>query len=114
MELSLHKNKVPMYTTQLQAGLGLLDETKLLLSLYQPEMTVTELFDEALSSGLFPMVAARRLRNIIAECFSPRYMKSNAARYLKLLTSTLSTPNINQLFLPFRSFLFFHRFLELH
>jgi len=87
------------YTTQLQAGLGLLDETKLLLSLYKPEITVAELYEEALVSGLFPMVAARRLRNIIAECFSPRYMKTGSAQYLKLAVKELSAPAVNQLFL---------------
>ena len=69
------------YTTQLGAGLGLAEETKLLLTLYEPSMTVAELYENALSSGMFPMVTARRLRNIIAECFSPRYMKTSVAIY---------------------------------
>ena len=88
-----------LYTTQLGAGLGLVDETKLLLSLYKPDMTITDLYEKSLNSGLFPMVTARRLRNIIAECFSPRYMKTDAARCLKPLAETLSASSINQLFL---------------
>ena len=88
-----------LYTTQLGAGLGLVDETKLLLNLYEPGVTVAELYERALDSGLFPMVTARRLRNIIAECFSPRYIKTNAAGYLKPLVKKLSAPAINQLFL---------------
>ena len=87
------------YTTQLSAGLGLVSETRLLLILYQPKMTVAELHNKALSSGLFPTITARRLRNIIAECFSPRYMKENVAIYLKPLVSTLPSQMLNQIFL---------------
>lgn len=87
------------YTTQLQAGLGLIEETKLLLSLYEPGMTSANLYDVALKSGLFPMVSARRLRNIIAECFSPRYLKTNAAEYLKPLSAILPSLAMNQLLL---------------
>lgn len=87
------------YTTQLGAGLGLVNETKLLLEIYEPDMTVSELYEEALSSGLFPMVTARRLRNIIAECFSPRYIKTNVAIHLKKLAPVISSQDINQLFL---------------
>lgn len=54
------------YTTQPGAGLGLAEETKILLTLYEPSITVTDLYEHALSSGMFPMVTARRLRNIIA------------------------------------------------
>ena len=72
--LSLHEggavnaNKA-FYTTQLQAGLGLVDETKLLLSLYQRDLSTNQLYKKALDSGLFPMVSARRLRNIIVGVF---------------------------------------------
>lgn len=87
------------YTTQLGAGLGLAEETKILLTLYEPSITVTDLYEHALSSGMFPMVTARRLRNIIAECFSPRYMKTNVAMYLKQLAPVITTQDLNQLFL---------------
>ena len=73
----------PFYTTQLQAGLGLVDESKLLLSLYQKELPANQLYEKALDSGLFPMVSARRLRNIVVECFSPRYIKSRCRRVSK-------------------------------
>jgi len=89
------------YTTQLQAGLGLIQETRLLLSIYTPEMTIPQLHETALESGLFPMVSARRLRNIIAECFSPRYLKTDSAKYLKLLQPNLSSNIFNQLLLVF-------------
>jgi hypothetical protein len=37
------------------------------------------LFDAALSSGRFPNLSARRLRNVVIECFAPRYLVHNAA-----------------------------------
>lgn len=87
------------YTTQLQAGLGLVEETKLLLSIYEPGQTSAELYECALNSGLFPMVSARRLRNIVSECFAPRYIKPGAAPYLKRLSTVVSTSTLNQLLL---------------
>ncbi|GAA4650340.1 hypothetical protein GCM10023116_26230 [Kistimonas scapharcae] len=87
------------YTTQLQAGLGLIEETKHLLSLYQPEMSSTQLYDQALDSGSFPNISARRLRNIVSECFSPRYLKPAVAIYLKAIAESASRQPLNQLLL---------------
>ncbi len=87
------------YTTQLQAGLGLIEETKQLLSLYEPGMSATDLYTIALNSGSFPMISARRLRNIILECFAPRYLKSGAAIHLKRLAVELPSAALNQLLL---------------
>ncbi len=92
-------NDSRLYTTQLGAGLGLVEETKLLLSLYEQEATTSELYEKALRSGMFPLVSARRLRNIVAECFSPRYLKTRAAPYLKVLSNRAPTTLIVQLFL---------------
>jgi len=89
------------YSTQLQAGLGLIEETKTLLSIYHPSMTSSELYTRALDSGLFPMVSARRLRNIVAECFTPRYLKTNSAIYLKDISQKLPTYITTQFFLVF-------------
>lgn len=91
------------YTTQLGAGLGLVEETKLLLSIYEPGMSVGQLYDLALSSGRFPMVSARRLRNIIAECFAPRYLRTEVAAHLKALANTTPSIVLNQFFLIFTS-----------
>jgi hypothetical protein len=86
------------YTTQLQAGLGLIDETRLLLGIYQPGMTPSQLYDAALASGQFPLVSARRLRNVVAECFAPRYLKEpNVATALKNLLQRLNAAELNQL-----------------
>ncbi len=80
----------PRYTTQLQAGLGLLAETQKLLSIWEPGMTGPELLKAALTSGEFPNVTARRLRNVVLEAFSPRYLVDDAApaRLLKALSSS--------------------------
>lgn len=89
------------YTTQLQAGLGLIEETKSLLSIYNDGMTAAQLYDTALESGLFPRVSARRLKNVIVECFSPRYLKTDSARYLKQISQNSPTPVFYQFLLVF-------------
>lgn len=63
------------YTTQLQAGLGLIEETEKLFALHEPGMSSSQLFEKALSSGQFPLVSARRLNNIVRECFAPRFLR---------------------------------------
>jgi len=88
-----------LYTTQLSAGLGLLDETRQLLQVYQLGMSASQLHDAALASGRFPLVTARRLRNIIVECFSPRYLrKPYVALRLKTLVDRFTPAELNQLF----------------
>ncbi|MCP1913380.1 hypothetical protein J2R96_005860 [Bradyrhizobium elkanii] len=92
-----------LYTTQLQAGLGLVNETKVLLELWSPGMSVSQLHQVALDSGRFPTVTARRLRNIIAECFAPRYLILNGApaRHLKQVLSVVAGSELAQLMLLF-------------
>jgi hypothetical protein len=86
------------YTTQLQAGLGLIEETRLLLGLYEPEMSTRDLFNKALESGLFPRVTARRLENIVRECFAPRYLHPpGIALGLKQLANSLERGEFDQL-----------------
>ncbi len=94
-----------IYTTQLQAGLGLVNETKMLLELWQPRTSANKLHQVALESGRFPNVTARRLRNIVVECFAPRYLVSGGmpALHLKRLAPAISTADLTQLFLLFTS-----------
>ena len=66
--------KKDLYTIKLSAGLGLIEETKTLFSLWHVGMKSNELYQAALNSGSFPKISARRLRNIVSECFSPRYL----------------------------------------
>ena len=83
------------YTTQLQAGLGLIEETKQLLEVYQPAMSAPALYDAALASGRFPLVTARRLRNIVVECFAPRYLRSSGvSSNLQRLAPQLSSAEL--------------------
>jgi hypothetical protein len=89
------------YTTQLQAGLGLIDETRQLLQLWEPGMSASLLYDSALHSGQFGSMSARRLTNIVKECFAPRYLsqKGLPARLLKAVLPLLPSFSIEQLFL---------------
>lgn len=91
------------YTTQLGAGLGLVLETKTLLELWSPSMSAAQLYQVALESGRFPTVTARRLRNIVVECFAPRYLVAggSTATHLKQLSAELSTADLTQLLLVF-------------
>ena len=90
---------VQYYTTQLQAGLGLKEETKSLFDIFEAGMTVQKMHEHALNSGIFPKVTSRRLRNIIAECFFPRYMhEKGVASNLKALMPALTSIELAQLF----------------
>lgn len=94
-----------LYTTQLQAGLGMIAETRTLLELWQPGMSNTDLQQESLNSGHFPNITARRLRNIVSECFATRYLVDDGrpARHLKQLLGTLSSTELSQLMLLYTS-----------
>ena len=93
------------YTTQLGAGLGLVEETRALLELWSPGMSAGQLHEVALQSGRFPEITARRLRNIVSECFAPRYLTDGGepALHLKKLSTGLPTPELTQLMLVFTS-----------
>ena len=80
------------YTTQLQAGLGLIPETLKLLAVWKPGMGGQDLLRAALASGDFPTLAARRLRNLVIEAFCPRYLIDGGApvRLLRAVSGRLS------------------------
>jgi hypothetical protein len=86
------------FTANFQAGLGVVPETKLLLELYEPGVSIPQLRLKALESGLFPKLSARRLRNLVAECFAPRYMVDYGlpARCLKILLPILDSRELLQ------------------
>lgn len=86
------------YTTQLQAGLGMVDETRVLLDLWETGMTPTQLYQTALDSGRFPSMSARRLRNVVVECFSPRLLidEGRPAHQLKTLRPVLTPRDFEQ------------------
>jgi hypothetical protein len=61
-------------------------------------MTSVQLGAAALASGQFPLVSARRLRNVVAECFAPRYLKNpSVAPALKNLLQHFTSAELNQL-----------------
>lgn len=63
-----------VYNTRLGAGLGLIEQTRILLELWNDNMSVSELISLARESGQFSGVSARRSRNLISEGFSTRYL----------------------------------------
>lgn len=87
------------YTTQLQAGLGLIEETKKLLELWSPGLDSNELTKLTLQSGVFPNVTSRRLRNIVTEGFGTRYLLDDGypAVYLKYLLPYVNNNVFNQI-----------------
>lgn len=91
--------KTTVYTTRFQAGLGLVQETRVLLELWQPGMDAQALQSSALKSGQFPSISARRLRNVVTEGFAPRYLTNNGrpALLLKMFLPMLSQAEYEQL-----------------
>lgn len=91
--------KQKRYTSQLGTGLGMIEETNALLNIWTLGMSSTQLFEEALNSGRFPGISARRLRNLISGCFGPRLLVNDGkpAEYLKTLRPNLSVREIEQL-----------------
>lgn len=88
-----------MYTVQLGHGLGLIEETPILLDLWQEGMGSADLYCEALESGRFPTMTARRLKNLIDSGFAPRYLSNGSAPaiLLKQLRQILSKKEFDQL-----------------
>lgn len=89
------------YTTQLQAGLGMIPETLELLRLWEPDMIPSRLADRAIESGLFARATARRARNLAAEMFAPRYMSNGgevAGRLRFLIENRFPHESLVQIF----------------
>lgn len=96
-------NAQKMYNTQLKAGLGIVEETRILLDLWQPGMKVPELYRLALESGSLRNISATRLGDIITKCFSYRYLVKDdyPALLLKKVKSFLSSAEFTQLLFLF-------------
>ncbi len=91
------------YTIQLSTGLGLIEETKCLLDLWHSGVTNTDLYRLALDSGSFPNMSARRLKNVVSGCFTPRFLMDGdyPAKLLKQIYPSLSLTGFRQLLLIF-------------
>lgn len=88
------------YTTQLQAGLGMVPETLHLLRLWEPGDSAARLAEKSLQSGLFARTTARRARNLVAEMFAPRFLTQGgvpAQRLKSLLEHKLPLESLVQL-----------------
>lgn len=99
----MNEKNQKFYTNQLQAGLGLIEETKTLLTLWDEDITSSQLHEKALQSGYFADKTSRRLRNIVTECFKPRYLvdNGNPVRNLKLIINEINQNDLLQFFLLF-------------
>lgn len=88
------------YDTNLAMGLGLIDETKVLLQAWEPPMSATELYEAILESGALSRISAYRLRNIVVRAFGNRYLTDHGkpAALLKRLVNALPAAQLDQLF----------------
>jgi hypothetical protein len=86
------------YTTQLQAGLGMISENLHFLDAWEPEDDVQTLYHRLLETGEGSNVTARRLRNLVAEMFAPRFLADDnrPATHLKILKDRLDVSVIGQ------------------
>lgn len=104
------------YTTQLQAGLGMIDETLKLLRIWGPGDTPTKLSDKAITSGLFSRTTARRSHNIVAEMFAPRFLRNGwpASHLKQLAIANHNLDDLKQLFFLYtaRAHMIFADFLR--
>lgn len=91
------------YTSRLNAGLGLVPETRRLLELWQSGMTPPDLLKAALESGAFPSMSARRLRNVVTEAFAPRFLieDGSPARFLKSVQGRIAGADFRHLLLVY-------------
>lgn len=90
---------VRMYDTNLAMGLGLIEETKVLLDAWEPPMGAEQLYQSVREAGELSQVSARRLRNIVVRCFSKRYLADGGrpAEILKSLMPWLTSTQMSQL-----------------
>lgn len=89
------------YSTQLQAGLGMIPETLDLLRLWEPGTIPSRLADKVVETGLFSRATARRARNLVVEMFAPRYLADQgkvASRFKFLVDQGFSHDSLVQLF----------------
>lgn len=87
------------YTTQLGAGLGMIDETRLFISLWDVGMNGTDLYRRVLESGRFPTMSSRRLHDFVTVGFAKRYLVDDGepARFLKQAMDVLGKREFEQL-----------------
>lgn len=87
------------YTVRLGAGLGMIEETMLLLDLWHQGMDTGTLTRRARESGRFPSMSASRLENLVSDGFALRYLVDGGApaRLLKALAPLIARRELEQL-----------------
>ncbi len=85
------------YTTKLAAGTGAIEETIALLDEWREGMSASELLKATLESGRLSSISARRLKNLVLECFGHRYIIRN--RYPAEILKRLKDRTTRQAFL---------------
>ncbi len=87
------------YTVRLGAGLGMIEETIILLDLWREGMDTPTLTRAARESGRFPSMSASRLENLVSDGFAPRYLMDSGApaQLLKALGPLIARRELEQL-----------------
>ncbi len=93
------------YTIHLSVCQGIVEESRILLDLWQPGMDASDLYQAALESGSFPSMTASRLRNMVKDGFARRYLSDNGGLpiLLKSLEDTWSSREFAQLLFLYTS-----------
>lgn len=89
------------YTVALAKGQGMIDETMALFRLWEPGMTSAELANRAIQEGAFARGTAKRIKDMVAEQFGPRFIGNGgrAGKQIKvLIESGCRSQNLGQIF----------------
>ncbi len=86
------------YTVRLAAGLGMIEETLILLDLWRAGIDIPTLTRAARESGRFPSMSASRLENLVSDGFAPRYLVNDGApaQLLKALAPVVARRELEQ------------------
>jgi hypothetical protein len=87
------------YKIMLQAGCGIVPETRIILNAWSPGVNVPDLCRRLLDHGAFPNLASRTMQNLVREGFAPRYLTDDArpALVMKALAPMLPNTDWTQL-----------------
>lgn len=95
----------------------MIEESRSFLELWEPEDSIQTLEEKVLEEGILPDVTARRVRNLVAEMWAPRFLANEGqpACDLKAILDTLNRDSLSQLCMLFtaRAQLIFHDFMRL-
>lgn len=90
------------YNTALAKGQGIIEETLILLRIWEPGMSVQQLSDVVVRNGLLGRATAKRAQDLVSQAFAPRYLvnDSRPAEQIKSLLNAGANPvKLGQLFL---------------